>query len=80
LHIACHYNNINCVEFLIRELDIDPNILFSSSTKSNCLHIATKAGNFQIFKFLIENSKVNLRQLTSNHDDIMMMAIIKDDY
>ena len=61
-------------------LDLDPNLLLNTQTKSNCLHIACKQGFYQIAYFLISNSRVNLRQLNSNGDDCLMIAIKNNDY
>lgn len=61
LHIACYKNNLRTIEYIVRDLDIDPNLLLKSETRSNCLHLAVRGGNFGIIQFLIENSKVNLR-------------------
>ena len=80
LHIACYEGNSNTVEYLIKVLDLDPNLLLNTQTKSNCLHIACKQGFYQIAYFLISNSRVNLRQLNSNGDDCLMIAIKNNDY
>lgn len=80
LHIACFKNYLNCVQFLVERTDINQNQLLFGGTRSNCLHLAVKEGHLRIVKYLFQSSKVNLRQLTTNHDDLLMIAIINGDY
>ena len=80
LHIACYQGNINCVDYLIKKVNLDPNLLLFGGTKSSCLHLACKQGHYKVVQLLFENSKVNVRQLTSNGDDCLMIAIKAKDY
>ena len=67
------------MDYLLNEANFDPNLLTETGTKSNCLHLACKKGNKKLAQFLIENSKVNLRQLTTNGDDCLMLTIMEGD-
>ena len=75
LHIACYHGNLNCVDYLVRDIKMDPNQLLEGKTRSNCLHIAVTQQNIKIVKLLLDHSEVNLRTLTSNGDDSLMISI-----
>ena len=47
LHLASQEGNLNCVDYLIKEMEFNPNILTTSNTKSNCLHLACKNGHIR---------------------------------
>jgi ankyrin repeat protein len=79
LHLAAEYNHFNIVDYLLKQKDININIMGKFTTLGTPLHIACAKGHLLIVSFLLDHN-ADLSLIDENGHTPLHIACMNDHY